>query len=186
MPDANVYGNLKSFKNVKKGIGEFALIARKDWITTLKAPVAPFTNRGDSITIKADHVFGKDADNNDYAFMKFALAPGKNKLGVKNSGDTGLKSPSTTVSIFVPGSYEEAHETVRNLMNQPLLVIVKDAECAAGLYYNLGDDCTSAYMDYEFDTATTADGVKGFSVTISYDDAFLFYKPVAAIPVMAD
>lgn len=176
-----VYGNLKTPKNTKRGIGEFALVAPKSWFTEVKAPVAPFNNRGDSITIKSDHTFvvGK-------GFMKFGLSPDKNKLEIKTGGDKGIKTEETTVTIFIPGSYDEAHETLRNLINQPLLVIVKDANCAEGIYYNLGTDCTNAWLDYAFDTGTTADGNKGFTVTITFAEAPLFYQPTVTIPLIAD
>lgn len=177
------YNSLVATPITKRGIGEFALIAPKSWLTTIQAPVAPFTNPGDSITIKTDHVFGTDSASNSYAYLKFALAPNKNKIDVKNSGDKGLKSPVTTLEIFVPGSYAEAHETIQNLVNVPLLVIVKDANCAAGMYYNLGTDCTSAYLDYTFTSSTTDDGNKGFTVTIEYSDSPLIYLPAAALPV---
>lgn len=167
------FKNLMDPQNINPGIAEFLLAAPMSWFEDngIKSPVAPFTVQGDEITVKLPHVFkaGK-------AFMKFQLAPQKNDLKIDTKGDLGLSSQTQTVNIFIPGSYVEQHETMKNLINTPLIVLVKDANCAADLYYMLGCDCTGAYARPSFATSTTKDGNKGYTVPIEYDGAVQFYQ----------
>lgn len=177
------FKNLKSPKNVKSGVAEYVLLAPKDWFTAdgIKAPVAPFTNQGDSLTIKTAHDFvtGK-------GFIYFLLAPQKNKLGYKTVGDLGFNSFNTEVSIFIAGSAIEAHETVRNLLNTPLIALVKDSNCDAEMFYQLGCDCQFAYLKVDFDTSTTNAGTKGFTGTITYDDGPQFYQVTGGPALLPD
>lgn len=175
------YGNLDNPQNVKSGVAEFVLIAKKSWfaVNGIKAPLAPFTNPGDSITIKTPHEFKyiTGSAGPKYMFTHYQLAPQKNKLDIKTKGDLGTNGQNSEVEIFIPGSYAEVHERVRDLLNQPLIVIVKDSTCAANLNYQLGCDCQFAWLTGDFTTATTKDGAKGYTCKIMYDDGAQFYRP---------
>jgi hypothetical protein len=165
------FQNLTTPKNVASGIAELVLLAPKGWITTLAAPTAPFTNAGDEITITGDHVFIATK-----GFAKHQLAPQKNSLEIKTRGDIGMNGQHQEAKLFLPGSYAEVHEQMKNLLNTPLVALVKDSSCGADMYYQLGCDCTSAWMTCDFTTGTTKDGVKGYMATIIYDDGPLIYK----------
>lgn len=170
--------NLLTPKNNSSGLAEVVLVAPKSWITTLEVPTAPFTNQGDEITIAGDHVFAASK-----GFAQFQCAPQKNQLDIKPKGDLGSNGQITEVSIFLPGSYAEAHEQVRNLMNTPLVVLVKDSNCADELYYQLGCDCMGAYLTGEFKSGTSKDGAKGYTCNITFDDGPYIYK--GAIDLLA-
>ena len=172
------YENLTSPQNVPSGIAEFALIAPMAWITTLAVPVAPFTNPGDEMTITTAHTFATGK-----GFAKHQLAPQKNKLDIKSRGEVGVSGQSQDAEIFVPGSYTQVHEQVSNLLNTPLLVLLKDANSAADLYHQLGTDTVSAWLTADFSTGTTKDGQKGYTLKIVFDGSPLFYKTGSA-PVL--
>lgn len=172
------YQNLRTPQNVSQsGIAEYALLAPKNWFEDggIKAPVAPFTNQGDSLKIKTAHVFkaGK-------GFIYFDLAPEKNKLDIKASGNPGFVRQNIEVDIFIPGSYVEAHEQVKNLLNVKLVAIVKDADCPSNLYYHLGCDCQFAYLTADFTTGTTKDGEKGYAGKLTYSGGIQFYDYATA------
>lgn len=175
------YANLVTPINQKSGIAEFALLALVSWFAAdgIKAPVAPFTAAGDSLTIKDPHEFKYLTGNTGpkYTFIKFGLAPQKNKLDVKTTGDLGTNGQMSELEIFVPGSYAVAHEKVKNLLNTPLIVLAKDSNCPADLYYQLGCDCQFAYLTGDFSTSTTKDGAKGYTLKITFDDGPQFYAP---------
>lgn len=184
MATTYAFKNLKNPRNVLPGIAEFALIAPMSWFEPngIKVPVAPFTNQGDSITVKTPHTFltGK-------AFIKFALAPWKNKLTSKGAGDPGFQSSTNEVDIFLPGSYAEAHETLQNLLNVPLLAIVKDANCYENIYYQLGSESASARLSFDFDTGFAKAGeVKGFAAKLTYDGDLQFYKVSGGPATLSD
>lgn len=175
------YSNLQTHQNLGSGIAEYALLAKAEWFAAngIKAPVAPFTAEGDSITIKDPHVFKyiTGSTGPKYAFTKYALAPQKNKLDIKTKGDLGSNGQMTEVEIFIPGSYAQVHARVRSLLNVPLVVLVKDSNCSANMYYQLGCDCQFAYLTGDFTTATTKDGAKGYTLKLTYDDGAQIYAP---------
>jgi hypothetical protein len=167
------YQNLKTYSNAGSGIAEYALIAPVSWFAAggIKAPVAPFgVTPGDSITIKTAHTFiaGK-------GFIYYKLAPQKNQMDGKTVGDVGFNKQNYEVKIFIPGSTPAQHENIMNLLNVPLIVIVKDINCGANLYYQLGCDCTSAYMSADFSTGTSNSGVKGYNGLIHYESSLQIY-----------
>lgn len=168
------FKNLKEPENVASGISEFALIAPMSWLTALAVPTAPFANQGDEITITGDHTFVVDK-----AFARHQLAPQKNSYEVKTRGDLGLNGQHSEAKIFIPGSKAECHEQIKNLLNTPLLVLLKDSNCTADMKYQMGCDCMSAWLVADFTTGTTKDGVKGYMATITYDDGIWIYKGAA-------
>lgn len=165
------YQNLKSPQNISSGVADKIFVAPKAWIDDLKVPTAPFTNPGDEITTVDTHIFAAGK-----GFAEFQLAPQKNSLAIKPKGDLGLNGQTVEVKIFLPGSYAEAHEQVKNLMNTPLIAILPDSNCGANLNYQLGCDCMGAYLVADFTTGTTKDGVKGYEATITYDDGITIYE----------
>lgn len=178
------YKNLRSYSNTEPGIAEFALIAPKSSFAVdgLKSPVGPFgVTPGDMITIKVAHEFKEGL-----GFVYFALAPEKNELNTTTVGDTGFNKQNTEVKLVFPGSTPAQHEQLRQLLNQPLVAIIKDANCGANLYYQLGNDCASAYLTSDFKTGTTASGIKGFEATLKYSNGPLFYDVVGGPEVIAD
>lgn len=177
---AYAYKNLIEPQNVQSGVAEYVLLSPVSWFEQngIMCPVLPFTNPGDEITIYEPHVFkaGK-------GFIKFQLAPQKNSLGYNTSGDIGSLKQNAELKIFIPGSYIVAHEAIKNLINTPLIALIKDGDCNAGLFYQLGCDCQKAWLSASFNTGTTKDGVKGYEATLTYDGGPLFYQ-VASGPVL--
>jgi hypothetical protein len=175
------YKNLKTPKNIPSGLAEFVLIAPLAWISALSVPVAPFTNPGDEITIKTEHTFitGK-------GFVKHQLAPQKNKLDIKSRGEIGLNGQSQDLEVFIPGSYLQVHEQMKNWENNPLIVLAKDANSDADLWHQLGTDTVSAWMQVDFSTGTTKDGVKGYTAKIMFDGSPLFYNTGDEPVILAD
>jgi hypothetical protein len=177
------FTNLRKTRNVQRGIAEYALLALVTDFEAdgIKAPVAPFTNKGDSITIKTAHVF-----KTDKGFIYHQLSPQKNSLSSKAAGDPGLASIGSDAAIFIPGSDAEVHEQMQELLNVPLIILVKDAACKLNLFYQLGCDCTAAYLLWDFATADTKTGNKGFTVPISYEGAIQFYDVEGGPEIIAD
>lgn len=169
-----VFRKLTSPQKVASGVAEKLLYAPVADFDTIAVPTAPFTNPGDSITIAGDHTF-----NAGKGFMEIALAPQKNSVDEKTRGDIGLKGLNSELKVFVPGSYKEAHELVENMLNVPMIFIIKDSESVnEDEYYQLGNASFGAYLDVNFKTGTTKDGQKGFDGTITFDSGLNFYTGV--------
>lgn len=184
MADYSRLRNLRSWQNSGSGISNHALIAPKEWFvanTGIKSPVAPFTLPGDAVTIKNAHEFVEGK-----GFIYFALAPEKNQLVANTVGDPGFNKQVQEATIFVPGSTPAQHEQMQTLINVPLIVLVKDSSCKAGLYYQLGSECEDAFMSGEFNTGTSKDGVKGYNAKITYDGPVMFYQVSGGPEILAD
>lgn len=176
------FKNLNQPQNTDSGIADFALIApvRDFEENGIKCPAAPFTDPGDRVKIKQNHVF-KDGK----AFAKFLLAPESNQLEGTSIGDLGYKKLDQKATILVPGSYAELHEAAKEILNVPLIVLLKDSNCPANMYYQLGCDCVYAWASNSFGTGTTADGKKGYTIEISYKQGYIQLY-TGAVNVLAD
>lgn len=160
-----VFQNLMEAQNTSSGVAEFVYIApvRDFEEGGIKCPAAPFTDPGDRITIREDHVF-----KSGKGFIKVLLAPEKNQLNATTVGDLMFQKMDQGLEIFIPGSYAEVHEFAKEIINTPLIVISKDSECDANLHYQLGCDCTYAYLKMDFTTGTTREGVKGYKGMVTF------------------
>lgn len=155
------FTNLTNPRNTGSGVAEKMLIAHKNWFQSIKSPGA-WVNPGDDVVIKDTHIFKPG-----YGFISIALAPEKNSYDAKTIGDTLFQKLANEIKVQVPGSYAELHEEIAMLMNQPLIILIKDSNCPANMYYQIGTDCVAAYLAADFSTGTTKDGLKGYTVTIT-------------------
>lgn len=155
-----MFENLVSPKRTGSGIGEMVYVALLSWFESLKSPTAPFLLAGDEVTIKDTHVLkaGKK-------FLRIQLAPQKNSYDANSSGDIGYARFNNEVKILVPGSYVEQHSLLKELLNKPLVALVKDSDCS--MIYQIGSSCHPAYLTHQFNTGTTKEGNKGYNGTIS-------------------
>ena len=166
------FTKLNAPQKVASGVAEKVFFAPKSSFDTIAVPTAPFTNKGDSISISGDHTFATGK-----GFLEITLAPQKNSLESKTRGDLGLNGLVTDLKVFIPGSYKEVHEQAQNMLNTPCIFLIQDANSFGEQeYYQLGSDSLGAYLTIDFTTGTTKDGVKGFNGTINYDGPVQFYK----------
>ena len=167
-----MFSNLTSPQNIKPGISTIVYVAPLAWFTSVAQPEPPFDAPGEEVLITGNHTF-----KSGKGFLRFLLAPQKNKLDAKMQGELGLNSFAETAEIFLPGSYAVAFETVKNLLNIPLIALIKDCDCPDEWHYNLGCDCVSCWLTADFSTGTTKDGVKGFAAVLhTTGSAVLFYN----------
>lgn len=161
------YTNLTSPKNSTSGIAEGVWLAPKDWFTSIKKPIAD-SNPGSEVVISENHTFLAKK-----GFVFFRLSPEKNAYETETIGDKGHTKFNHSVKIFVPGSYQEAHEQIKFFKDTPLIAIVRDSSCEENLYYQVGNGCMGAWMQASFGTGTTIEGVKGYEITISYQSDYV-------------
>lgn len=170
------YQHLKSPKNTGPGISEYMLVAPVTDFVDIKCPVAPFDGQpiGESIQILQAHEFVAGR-----GFVKIHFAPEKNQITGKTIGDLMFQKMDFELKGFIPGSYAEEHEQVANMINVPLIVLVKDSNCPAKIWYQFGCDCTGAYLKADFLTGTTKDGAKGYDISVSWQNPYVqFYSHV--------
>lgn len=157
------FANLKNPIHTAPGIAETAMIALTDWFAPggIKSPGA-WAAYGDGVRIKDTHIF-----KTGQGFIKYSLAPDKNSYDSKTIGDTGLQKFANEANIMLPGSYTDLHELLYNLVGQPVIVLLKDSDCPADMWYQIGTDCVPARISSAFSTGTTKDGNKGYILNIT-------------------
>lgn len=181
-----IYKNIKSAVNTGSGIAEFMLIAPVVAFTEggIQAPAAPFDLQpeGQQVQILTPHEFKPGL-----GFAKILFAPEKNSLSAKTIGDLMFQKQDFELKGFIPGSSAILHEAFFNWVNTPLIALTKDSNCPANMWYQLGNDCTSAFLKGDFTTGTTKDGVKGYDVTLSWQNPFVqLYAHVDGPEILAD
>lgn len=168
---AFVYGHLKTPQNTGSGVSDFFLFAPVSDFTTIGCPPASGAAAGDEVIVVDDHVFAVGG-----GFNRVVCAPFKNQLKAATTGEVGSQKFQETLEVFVSGSYAAQHEFIKYLNNTPVIVLVKDANCAADMWYQLGCDCLYAWATTEFETGTVKDGQKGYKITFTYyTDAVILY-----------
>lgn len=180
------YINLKTPTNTTSGISDFFLVApTSDFVDGgIKCPPAPVDGdpMGTGITIVDDHEFVVGR-----GFAKVVAAPEKNDFTGKTIGDLGFSKLDLAAKFVVAGSYAEVHEQVASMLNVPLIVLFKDSECSANMWYQLGCECTSAYLETEWATGTTKDGQKGYVMTFKWQNPYVqLYNTVNGPEILAD
>jgi hypothetical protein len=121
-----------------------------------------------------------------YGFIKLQLAPQKNKHSIKVVGDLGSQKHNQEVDFFMAGSYAELHEQMAKMMNRPGITLIKDANCSADMYLQLGCDCQASWVSPEFESGTTKDGAKGYTGKIMYDGGALIYEVTGGPAILGD
>jgi hypothetical protein len=159
------FASLKTHSNQGSGVSDILLFAPITEFTTISGPTITASPGvpvpGEEVTISADHVFPANA-----GFIEVLCAPFVNQMMAATTGDTGNKKFNPKVEVFVPGSYAVLHEFAKNIMNLPAILLVKEGNCEAGFYYQIGNSCNFAWIDVmEWGTGTTKDGKKGYKIT---------------------
>jgi hypothetical protein len=164
------FKNLIEPQNVESGVAEKLLVAPVSFFTEggIQSPTPPYLFDGSEVVIFDDHIFlpGK-------AWIEIALPPGKNELNAKSIGDTGFVKFAQEIKCVIAGSYAVQHELIKNLLNIPLIALIKDSNCPANMYYQLGTSCVHAYLSTDFSTGTTKEGIKGYSARISANGEYV-------------
>lgn len=175
---ATAYKHLKTPQNTGSGVADSFLFApvtafAEDGIKCPVPPVPPAVpTLADLVTISADHAFLTGE-----GFIEVICAPFKNSLTATSIGEPGSQKFDEKLEVFVPGSDADLHGTLALLNNQPVVCLIKDSNCAANMYYQVGCDCVFAWATAEFTTGSNRDGQKGYKVTFSCpSDAIQIYK----------
>src|SRR5690606_39496325 len=134
------YQSLQNHKNQTSGVSDILLFAPVSAFTTISGPTITAPPgppvAGEEVTITADHEF-----NSTEGFIKMLCAPFVNQITATSVGETGSRKFNPTIEVFIPGSYAELHEFVKNALNQPAILLCKEGDCEAGFYYQIGSNC---------------------------------------------
>ncbi len=172
----SIYQNIIQHKFKTSGVGDFLYFApisdfADGGISCVTPPTPPAVHSLDSsVTITADHTFATGG-----YFRKVLCAPHKNNLTAAGIGEAGSMKLDTSIQVFLPGSKKDLHGTVKQMMQDSFIALIKDAECEEDQWYQLGCDCIFATVSaVEYTSGTTKEGQKGYSITLNCPSSAIF------------
>lgn len=178
------YKSIATRTNKGSGVSDFFYWAPFSSFDTngIKCPPAAPTTNEESVTVSDDHTFLAD-----HGFLKVNGSPSVANMEASFIGEAGSIKMMQKLKVFLPGSEAELHAAISLIMNEPLIVLVKDSNCKndSEYWYQLGCDCAGAYIAPEggFKTGTNKDGVKGYEITLNYPtNAVLKYTGAITLP----
>lgn len=173
-----MYEHLDETTNRKPGLSELAWFAPVSEFDTIAGTTAAPANPGDTVIIPTDHTFTTPAS---MGFRRMRSSQNVNKISLKSTGQVGSMTFDASFTGFIPGSDAALHETLKNLLNTPVIILSKDADCDNGKVSQLGTECSPAYLKEVEYTSGTVDGSerKGYALTFqAYQDSNRQYDGV--------
>ena len=98
-----------------------------------------------------------------------------NKISAKPIGEEGSKMLRFTAVFTVTGADNITKEWVKNVMNKEFIVLFQSPDCeGTPLFHMLGDCCTGATIDPEFESSTLGEGKSAeWMMTVTWDSEYL-------------
>lgn len=157
------YAHVTKPASVEPGLSDF-LIGIKSEFTTIQKPVAPFTNPGDSQTIVSAHVPVATK-----GFYRCYIDKKKHTGKGDQAGTFGSKTLANEYDVFLPGFDAVRLELVKNLMNEEVITLHRDANCDLDTFIQLGNECRPAEIDGSYTLGTfEPTGEKGIFLKVKW------------------
>lgn len=158
-------------QNVDGGYkNEFLFAPRTDFLSIAKPTTTPAA-LGDKVKITTDHTFTSPA-----GFYSWRLKQQPNTLNGESSGDAGTKKITWTLTVYLLGDSASTQEQIQNILNDDIICLIKDQDCASDEYVQLGDECVSPSATVTFTGNTTAEGNKEYKVDFAVPVKKFFYS----------
>lgn len=165
----------KTTESVEPGLSDFLIGILKDF-TTIAKPTPPFTNPGDEVAIVTAHVPVATK-----GFLRCYQVKEKHTAKGDAVGSAGARTLQNTASIFIPGFDKIQMELVKNLMNEEIMTLHRDADCSDTKWIQFGDECRPAKFSANYTLGTfEPTGEKGIFAEIMWTGIPKFYE--ATVP----
>lgn len=150
------------YKNV------FYFAPKADFLS-LKGPITPVVNLGDAVTISAAHTFTAPK-----GFFTYACKTDSVTLKGTTVGEDGALEMEWSAEFTILGDSASTQEQVQRQLNDDLIALLKDADCATNQYVQLGNDCVSPKFKAEYDGKTTKEGKKEYKITVTCKKKYFY------------
>jgi hypothetical protein len=149
--------------NIKPGIKNVAYLAKVSDFTSLEVPDPAATTAVGKLTIATDHTFGAGK-----GFQEVTLVRKKNQATAEMKGDSGAGWLDYSVQMVVPGDGALAQALIQDLMNEDLILLVKEVNCPVVGFVQYGCDCSNGEIDeVKFDSGMEGgDSGKNWAITL--------------------
>ena len=146
--------------NVDPGYGKDAWLLPVSWIDTY-AEVVGSAAVGDSVTIDDSHTLltNKGA-------IKVYVIPKTTEGDGEVIGDQLGKKFAWKPKIIIPGDNAQVYEMVKNIINEDMVLFVKDSQCGTSQFIQFGCDCDPCNVETgTFKSGTSGTGRKQYELT---------------------
>lgn len=143
--------------------------------TSIKKPVAPFTEIGDTQKITQTHTL-------ENGFYRAYIIKQRHSGKGSTVGSIGSKTMLNEYQVFIPGIDAKRLEIVKKMLNDEFITLHRDSDCDNGFYLQLGTECRPVYFDAEYTTGTIEpNGEKGFILTAKWAGVPYIYSGTVTI-----
>jgi hypothetical protein len=157
------------YKNV------FLFAPRVDFLV-LSGTVTPVVALGDALTISAAHTFTPPK-----GFIEYACKTHSVTLKSTTTGEDSAQELDHTAEFTVLGDSASTQEQLQRLLNDDVIALLKDADCAENQYIQLGNECVSPTFKVEFDGKTTKEGKKEYKVSVTCKKKYFYSYTVTKV-----
>jgi len=162
--------------NEQGGYRNRFLFAPRATFTVIAGVVSPYAALGDKVKITADHTFAVDD-----GFIEWTCKRHSATHTTEPVGDAGSQSLLHKYSVIVLGDGAATLEQMRELLNDDLICLMQDQDCAAEEYVQFGDECLSPDVKISFTGNTTKEGLKEYKLEMEVKDKKFFYSGDVAL-----
>lgn len=164
--NANPFGDSGGYKNV------FLFAPRADFLAIV-APAGDGTTIGDTLQIDTAHTFTAPK-----GFISWDAKQHSVTLKGTTVGDEGSLEIEYSAEFSIIGDGATKAEQLQRILNDDVIALLKEADCVAGDYIQLGDECVSPTFKVEFDGHTTKEGKKEYKVTCTCKKRYYYSATV--------
>lgn len=156
------------YKNV------FLFCPRADFLSLAPVMAAPAAI-GDKLTIDTAHTFTAPKGFKEWACRTHSVT-----LKASTVGEDGAQELEYTAEFEILGDSASNQEQIQAILNDDVIVLLKEADCVAGQHVQLGNNCVSPTIKVEFDGKTTKEGKKLYKVSVTCKKKY-FYTAIVTL-----
>jgi hypothetical protein len=151
------------YKNV------FLFAPRADFLAISKPPDVA-AEIGDTLTVAGAHTF-----TDPKGFFSFDCQTNSVTLKGETVGDEGSQEISWATEFVIFGDDASTQEMIERQLNDDVICLLKEAACLEDdSYVQLGDECVSPVFKVAFDSGSTKEGKKKYTVTVTCKRKFFY------------
>lgn len=167
-----------SRENTSGGYKNVVLWAPRDTFTLIKVPTTTPSALGDTLKITAAHTFPTDE-----GFISWLCKQNSVNLNGATVGEDGANEMEWKTKFVLLGDGASTQEQITAMLNADNIFLLKDSNClAGGPYVQLGDECNCPVASVSFDSKTTKEGLKEYTVELTGKKKFFYSGTVTAKP----
>lgn len=166
-------GTTGGYKNV-------VFFAPVDTFTDIALPTTTPAALGDKYKISTAHTFPTDE-----GFISMLCKLHSVVVTGETVGEDGANEVMFKAVFTLLGDGAMTQEQVLGLLNASNIWLLKDAECHAGTYVQLGNECKPAETKVSFDSKSTKEGMKEYTLELSSKAKYFYSATVTEKPAAA-